>query len=101
MGIEAFTAMVWNVVTVSLRQRMIPQDLFGRVNSVYRFLSWGVIPLGTLLGGVLVNAAEPWLGREAALRSPFVVGGGLTLLALVFSLRWLTNALIAAAARPG
>jgi hypothetical protein len=44
---------------------------------------------------------EPWLGREAALRAPFVVGGGLTLLALVFSLRWLTNALIAAAARPG
>jgi MFS family permease len=101
MGIEAFTAMVWNVVTVSLRQRLIPQDLFGRVNSVYRFLSWWVIPIGTLLGGVLVRVVEPWLGREAALRAPFVVGGGLTLLALVFSLRWLTNALIAAAARPG
>ena len=97
MALESFTAIVWNVVTVSLRQRIIPTDLFGRVNSVYRFLSWGVIPLGALLGGALVTWIEPVLGREAALRAPFVVGGVLALLLLVPASVWLTNARIAAA----
>lgn len=46
---------VWNVVTVSLRQSIIPENLFGRVNSVYRMLGWGSIPLGALLGGLLAR----------------------------------------------
>lgn len=97
MVIETFAVLVWNVVTVSLRQRIIPDDLFGRVNSVYRFLSWGAIPLGTLLGGLVVTLAEPGLGREAALRAPFLVAGVMPLLAVPFSLRWLNNRTIAAA----
>jgi hypothetical protein len=32
---------LWNVITVSLRQRLIPDHLLGRVNSVYRFFAWG------------------------------------------------------------
>ena len=43
----------WNVITVSLRQRMIPDQLFGRVNSMYRFIGWGSIPIGAILGGIL------------------------------------------------
>lgn len=42
---------VWNVITVSLRQRLIPQELFGRVNSVYRFIGTGTSALGAVLGG--------------------------------------------------
>ncbi|MFM8908700.1 MAG: MFS transporter, partial [Actinomycetota bacterium] len=42
---------VWNVLTVSLRQRLIPADLFGRVNSVYRFLGTGTSAIGAILGG--------------------------------------------------
>ena len=42
---------VWNVLTVSLRQRLIPADLFGRVNSVYRFLGTGTSAIGALIGG--------------------------------------------------
>ena len=34
-------AVVWNVITVSLRQSIIPDGLLGRVNSVYRFFAWG------------------------------------------------------------
>jgi len=48
MGIAGTT---WNVVTVSLRQRIIPAELFGRVNSVYRFLGTGSIALGAIAGG--------------------------------------------------
>jgi MFS family permease len=42
---------IWNVLTVSLRQRLIPPELFGRVNSVYRFLGTGTSAIGALIGG--------------------------------------------------
>ncbi|MEO1306388.1 MAG: MFS transporter [Pseudomonadota bacterium] len=73
--VEVFAALLWNVVTVSYRQRMIPDDLLGRVNSIYRFLGWGTMPFGALIGGGLVALAEPELGRALALRVPFFVGG--------------------------
>ncbi len=68
----SFTAVAWNVVTVSLRQRLIPDPLLGRVNSVYRFFGWGMMPIGTLLGGALVQLVETTATRELALRAPFV-----------------------------
>lgn len=77
--------MIWNVVTVSLRQRVIPTDLLGRVNANYRFLGWGAIPLGTLAMGAMVSLAEPSLGRDFALRLPFFVASLTTLLLLVYA----------------
>lgn len=71
--IEMVAAMLWNVVTVSYRQRAIPQDLLGRVNSIYRFFGWGMMPLGALAGGLVVAWVEPGLGREAALRLPYLL----------------------------
>jgi MFS family permease len=47
----------WNVVTVSLRQRIVPDHLLGRVNSGYRLLAWGTMPLGAALAGVV---GEQW-----------------------------------------
>lgn len=66
-----FMAVLWNVVTVSYRQRLIPDALFGRVNSVYRFFGWGTMSLGALLGGAVVSVAEPVMGRELAVALPF------------------------------
>ena len=43
----------WNVITVSLRQRIVPDALLGRVNAGYRLLAWGTMPLGAALGGVI------------------------------------------------
>jgi len=43
----------WNIVTVSLRQRIVPDHMLGRVNSCYRLLAWGTMPLGAALSGVL------------------------------------------------
>jgi MFS family permease len=65
------TAVLWNVITVSLRQTIIPDGLLGRVNSVYRFFGWGMMPIGSALGGVIVAIAEPVVGRSAALRWPY------------------------------
>lgn len=64
-------AMLWNVITVSWRQRRIPEELLGRVNGIYRCFGWGSMPLGALAGGALVSLWEPGLGREVALRMPF------------------------------
>jgi MFS family permease len=69
----SFLAVLWNVITVSLRQSIIPDRLLGRVNSVYRFLAWGMMPVGALLGGVVVTVSEPLGGRELALRMPFLL----------------------------
>jgi MFS family permease len=71
--VEMFAGILWNVVTVSYRQRLIPDDLLGRVNSLYRFFGWGAMPIGAFLGGWIVALAQPGLGREIALRLPFVV----------------------------
>ena len=70
---EMFAGLLWNVVTVSYRQRLIPDDLLGRVNSLYRFFGWGMMPIGALLGGWIVTIAAPDIGREAALRLPFLL----------------------------
>ncbi|MCH2250352.1 MAG: MFS transporter [Cognatishimia sp.] len=67
-----FAAMVWNVITVSWRQRRIPAELLGRVNSIYRFFGWGSMPLGSLAGGVIVWLVEQEANRETALRAPFL-----------------------------
>ena len=88
---------VWNVITVSLRQRIIPDHLLGRVNAVYRFFGWGTISVGTLLGGVLVSAGEPFLGREWALRAPFLLAGAAYLVLLLLALPRLGTARIEAA----
>jgi len=48
----------WNVLTMSLRQALIPEELFGRVQGGYRTLVWGGIPLGALLGGLLADATS-------------------------------------------
>ena len=47
----------WNVVTVSLRQRIVPDQLLGRVNAGYRLLAWGTMPLGAALAGIV---GERW-----------------------------------------
>jgi MFS family permease len=50
-----FHAIVWNVVTISLRQQIIPERLLGRVNSAYRLLGLGGMSAGALLGGILAR----------------------------------------------
>jgi MFS family permease len=49
-------ATVWGVVAVSLRQRLVPERLRGRVNSVYFLIDLGGAALGTLVGGLVAQA---------------------------------------------
>ncbi|MFP4233978.1 MAG: MFS transporter [Nitriliruptoraceae bacterium] len=96
-SVSGFTAVAWNVVTVSLRQRLIPDALLGRVNSVYRFFGWGMMPVGTLLGGALVALVERSGDRLLALRAPFALAVLVHLVLLVTISPRLTTAGVAAA----
>ena len=91
VAVSTFTGVLWNVVTVSLRQSLIPSNLLGRVNSVYRFFAWGTIPIGTLLGGGLVALLEGPFGREMAFRSVYFVGATLGFLLFLYAIRVLTT----------
>ena len=53
----SFSAVVYNINQVSFRQRLCPDRLLGRMNATMRFVVWGVLPLGALLGGVLGSVA--------------------------------------------
>ena len=70
-----FSGFVWNVVSVSTRQRLIPDALLGRVNSIYRLLAWGMMPLGLVLSGLVVSLGAAGMVRGAALVLPFWVAG--------------------------
>ncbi len=74
-----FAITVWNVVTVTVRQRLIPGDRFGRVNGVYRWLGATASAVGVAAGGF----AAYWTN----LRAPYLIGGGITLIAAVLFAR--------------
>jgi MFS family permease len=79
----AFFIVVWNVLNLSFRQRLVPEGLLGRVNGVFRFMSWGIGSVGAILGGVLITCGERVVGREWALRLPYL------LLFVVYGVLWL------------
>ena len=78
LAVQGFSVTLWNIVTVSLRQRIVPGHLLGRVNSVYRMLGWGLMPAGALAGGLVAHAA--------GLRAPYLVGGLLCALSVCAAL---------------
>jgi len=100
-AISTVFAVLWNVITVSLRQSIIPTELLGRVNSVYRFFAWGSIPIGTLIGGALVDLMDAVGDRELALRTPYFVSAGLGLLLFLFAAPRLTTEKIEKARQEG
>jgi len=65
LALWGFLITGWNVVSVSLRQTLTPDDLRGRVAGAARLLAWGSQPLGALLGGIV--------GRSLGLRWPFFI----------------------------
>jgi len=75
-----FGAVVYVVNTVSLRQAITPNPLQGRVTASLRFVTWGIAPLGFLLGGMLGET----IGLQATLLVA-VAGPLLSVACLVFS----------------
>ena len=75
-AVSLASVMVWNVLTLALRQRLIPDDMLGRVGASYRFLVYLGMPFGALIGGLLANQ----FGVRSAI---FVSGSVLVLVGLL------------------
>lgn len=54
-AISSMGVPIYNITQVSFRQAITPERLQGRMNSVMRFIVWGVMPLGSLIGGALAS----------------------------------------------
>ncbi len=80
-GLVMWTGIVvYNITQVSFRQGLCPPSLQGRMNATMRFLVWGTMPLGAVLGGLLGSTigVRPTLFVAA-------VGGSLTFLPVLLS----------------
>lgn len=66
LALNSFAFASWNVVAASLRQRLVPDAMLGRVGATFRTMSMGAVPLGALLGGMVAT----WHG----LRASFLLG---------------------------
>jgi Na+/melibiose symporter-like transporter len=78
--IVSFGGVVYNVNQVSYRQALIPIRLQGRLNATMRFIVWGTLPIGALLGGAIGQA----FGLYPALVVG-AVGGAFSFLWVLFS----------------
>jgi MFS family permease len=80
MVISSFGVVLYNVTQVSMRQAITPERLQGRMNSVIRFIVWGVMPIGTLLGGAIASGFDLrtaiWVGAIGVALAwlPVVIG---------------------------
>jgi MFS family permease len=77
MFVFGLYSFVWGTVSQTVRQRAVPQELQGRVVSVYLICVFGGIVIGQIVGGVLAG--------EWGIVAPFwfaFIGSGLTLAAV-------------------
>jgi len=88
LAVNGFATTMWNIVTTTLRQQVVPTEMLGRVTSVYKLLGWGLIPVGTLTGGVVAHAF--------GVRAPYELAGAMRTIALVAALPVLVAAIRAA-----
>ena len=65
-----------SVMAITIRQLVTPERLLGRMNASYRFVSYGAIPLGALLGGAV--------GQAIGLREGLTVGCAALLMTVVW-----------------
>jgi predicted MFS family arabinose efflux permease len=91
MALLGLAAFVWNVLTASFRQSVVPARIQGRVSSAYRFATWGSLAIGAVLGGMTTSL----LGQ----RAPFLLAAtGLAVACVVWLPRLSNDRLVLARA---
>ncbi|MGW0885722.1 MFS transporter [Streptomyces sp. NPDC002671] len=88
MALDGFVVVTQSVIAVSLRARLIPDHMLGRVTAVFRTLSTGASALGAVLGGLLA--------RALGLSWPFIIVGAIVIALGPALFHWLSNDRIAA-----
>ena len=76
----AFTISQWNILLMATYQTVIPNELYGRIHGTRRTIVWGMMPFGSLIGGVLAHYG---------LRLPMYVGGVIATLIAGLSVKFL------------
>ena len=65
-ALGGLSGVVYNINQVSFRQAICPVEIQGRMNATMRFLVWGTIPIGSILGGVVASVVGVpnaiWIG---------------------------------------
>jgi MFS family permease len=74
-----FAISQWNILLMATYQTIIPNELFGRIHGTRRTLVWGMMPIGSLMGGVLAHFS---------LRLPMFVGGVIATIIAFFSIKF-------------
>jgi len=77
-----FAISQWNILLMATYQTVIPNELYGRIHGTRRTLVWGMMPIGSLLGGVLAHYG---------LRLPMHVGGAIATTIALLSIKFLLN----------
>ena len=78
----AFAVSQWNILLMATYQTVIPTELYGRIHGTRRTLVWGMMPIGSLMGGVLAHYS---------LRLPMYVGGAIATTLAFLSIGFLLN----------
>jgi MFS family permease len=80
LAISAYGGVTYNITALSYLQATTPNRMLGRMNATRRFIVWGTIPLGSLLGGVIASQA----GLRTAILTG-AIGATLAFVPLLFS----------------
>jgi predicted MFS family arabinose efflux permease len=91
IAVDGFVAFAWNVLTFALRQTLIPENLLGRVTSVYRLIGVGSGALGALIGG--------FLAKHLGLPAPFWFSAAVMIVVALISLPLVNNRTVSEARR--
>jgi MFS family permease len=94
--ISGWANVVYNVSQVSLRQAITPEPMLGRMNATMRFIVWGTIPVGQVVGGAIATLfgtiTAIWIG---------VIGGLFAFLPVLLSPVWSLQKIPDAEQEPG
>lgn len=77
-----FSISGWNILLMSTYQHLIPNELFGRIHGTRRTLVWGMMPFGSLIGGVIATHG---------LRLPFIICGAIGSTIAIFNFKFLKS----------
>jgi MFS family permease len=78
----AFTISQWNILLMSTYQSLIPNEIYGRIHGTRRTLVWGMMPIGSVMGGLLATTG---------LRTPLYVGGSIATVIALFSIKFMLS----------
>jgi MFS family permease len=78
--LTGFEIVVYNINQLSFRQAITPTSMQGRMNATMRFIVWGTIPLGSIVGGAIATV----IGLQTAILVG-ALGSFLALLPLVLT----------------